>query len=57
MRRTNKDENIRKIIRLGKTSSAVTLPKDMITELGWREKQRVKMKRVRGGILIRDHRN
>ncbi|OGI17557.1 MAG: hypothetical protein A3J63_04160 [Candidatus Moranbacteria bacterium RIFCSPHIGHO2_02_FULL_40_12b] len=52
-----KDKNIRKITRVGKTSLAVTLPKEMANELGWREKQRVVLKRIKGGIVIRDFRN
>ena len=49
-----KDKNTRKITRVGKTSLAVTLPIEMVKTLGWREKQKVTMKKVRGGILIRD---
>jgi len=36
------------------TSLAVTLPIEIVRELGWREKQKVKVSRVRGGILIKD---
>ncbi|MBU2028640.1 hypothetical protein KJ761_01985 [Patescibacteria group bacterium] len=57
MRRKNKEENIRKITRLGKTSLAVTLPIDIIRELGWKEKQRVVVKKIKGGMVIRDYRN
>ncbi len=49
-----KNKNTRKLMRLGKTSLAVTLPKEMINSLGWREKQKVVAKKVRGGILIKD---
>ncbi len=49
-----RDKNTRKITRIGKTSLAVTLPKEMAAELGWREKQKVTVKKVRGGILIKD---
>ena len=49
-----RDKNVRKITRIGKTSLAVTLPKEMAHGLGWKEKQKVRVKRVRGGILIRD---
>jgi len=48
------DKNIRKLQKLGKTSLAVTLPKEMAQELGWKEKQKVIVKRVRGGVLIKD---
>lgn len=54
MRRKNEEENIRKITRLGKTSLAVTLPIDIVSELGWKEKQKVIVKKVRGGALIKD---
>lgn len=49
-----KDKNTRKITRVGKTSLAITIPKEIATELGWRERQKVTVKRVRGGILIKD---
>jgi len=52
--RKTEDKNIRKITRVGKTSLSVTLPVEMYKELGWREKQKVVMKKVRGGILIKD---
>jgi antitoxin component of MazEF toxin-antitoxin module len=49
-----KNKNTRKLIRLGGTSLAVTLPIEMMEDLGWREKQKVTVKRVRGGVVIRD---
>ena len=49
-----KNKNTRKLIKIGKTSLAVTLPIEMIDEFGWREKQKVVVKKVRGGILIKD---
>lgn len=49
-----KDKNTRKITRLGKTSLAVTLPIEMAKDLGWKEKQKVVVKKVRGGVMIRD---
>ena len=52
-----KDKNTRKLIRLGKTSLAITLPKEMANELGWREKQKVVVKRIKGGLVIRDFRS
>lgn len=53
-RRKLEDRNTRKIMRLGKTSLAVTLPSEMAKDLGFREKQKVVFKRVRGGMLIKD---
>jgi hypothetical protein len=51
-----KDKNIRKITRIGKTSLAVTLPIEIVRDLKWREKQKVVVKRIKGGIIIRDYR-
>lgn len=48
------NRNVRKITKIGKTSLAVTLPRDLITELGWKEKQKVIVNKVRGGLLIKD---
>jgi len=49
------NKNIRKITRAGKFSLAITLPVEMIRDLGWREKQKVVAARVKGGILIKDY--
>jgi len=46
--------NVRKLLRLGKTSLAVTLPKDILIELGWRETQKVVVKKRANGIIIED---
>lgn len=46
--------HIRKIGELGKYTSYVTLPKELVGSLGWRRKQRVAVSRVKGGVLIRD---
>jgi bifunctional DNA-binding transcriptional regulator/antitoxin component of YhaV-PrlF toxin-antitoxin module len=54
--RKQEEKNIRKITRVGKTSLAVTLPVEMTRELGWKEKQRVVVKRIKGGVVIRDFR-
>lgn len=48
------NQDIRKITKIGKTSLAVTLPRELVSELGWKEKQKVIVKRVRGGLLIKD---
>jgi hypothetical protein len=52
-----KDKNTRKLIKTSKASIAVTLPKEIINSLGWREKQRVKVKRIKGGVEIKDYRS
>jgi antitoxin component of MazEF toxin-antitoxin module len=48
------NRNVRKITKIGGTSLAVTLPRELVAELGWKEKQKVTVKRVRGGLLIKD---
>lgn len=49
-----KNKNVRKLLKIGKTSLAATLPKEMADALGWREKQKVVVKKVRGGVVIKD---
>jgi bifunctional DNA-binding transcriptional regulator/antitoxin component of YhaV-PrlF toxin-antitoxin module len=49
-----KDKNIRKLTRAGKTSLSVTIPVEIIKSFGWKEKQKVVVKKVRGGVVIRD---
>jgi len=48
------DKNIRKLTRTGRVSLSVTIPIEIAKELGWREKQKVVVKRTHGGIEIRD---
>ena len=50
------DKNVRSLTKLGKFSYAVTLPVEIVKALGWREKQRLTVKRIKGGVVIRDHR-
>lgn len=49
-----KNKNVRKITKVGGKSLAVTLPKEMVAQLGWKEKQKVIVKKVRGGVLVKD---
>ena len=51
------EKNTRKLTRLGKTSLTVSIPVEIIKSLGWREKQKVQVKRVKGGALIKDCRS
>jgi antitoxin component of MazEF toxin-antitoxin module len=55
--RKQEDKNIRNLIKLGRKSIAVTIPIEMVRELGWKEKQRVKVKKIKGGFEIRDCRS
>ena len=48
------NKNVRKVTKLGGSSLALTIPKEIIFNLGWKEKQKVIVSRVRGGILIKD---
>ena len=48
------NQNVRKITKVGGKSLAVTLPRELVVELGWKEKQKVTVKRARGGLLIKD---
>lgn len=51
------NKNIRKLTQTGKGSMYVILPKEFISALGWKERQKLVVKKVKGGILIRDWRN
>ena len=45
---------MRKLVKLGGQSLAVTLPIEIIRELGWKEKQKVVVKVERKKIIIAD---
>lgn len=47
------DKNIRKILKNG-DSYAVTIPIEVMNELKWKEKQKVVVKKVRGGFSVKD---
>ena len=53
------DKNIRKLTRMGRAGSSlgITIPKELVTSLGWRERQRVVVKRIKGGMTIKDYRS
>lgn len=53
-RRKTKDQHIRKISVIGNYSLGVTFPRDVLISLGWRNKQKVMVKRVPRGLLITD---
>jgi len=48
------NKNVRKITKVGKGLLMVTLPRELVTALGWKEKQKVVVTRTRGGLLIKD---
>ena len=53
-RRKEKDFEISKLARTGGGSLSMTLPVELITKLGWREKQKVKVRYSRGRLMISD---
>ena len=48
------NKNIRKLTRLGKRSIGLTLPIDLIRELGWKEKQKVVVRKVGKKVIVED---
>ena len=52
--RKQSEQNIRKITKLGNKSLAVTLPVEIMEKLGWREKQKVVVKRKGRKLIISD---
>ena len=50
------EKNIRKLIRLGgeNGSLALTIPKEMVTELGWREKQKIVVNQRGKKLVVKD---
>ncbi|EKE19880.1 MAG: hypothetical protein ACD_8C00092G0002 [uncultured bacterium] len=51
------EKNIRKLTKIGNKSFGITLPIEDVRELGWRERQKILVKKVRGGFLIKDYRS
>ena len=51
-----KEKEIRKLSRIGKRSLGITLPAEEVRDLGWKKKQKLSVKRVRGGFLVKDWR-
>lgn len=56
-RRKIKDENIRKIAKIGNYSLGITFPRSVLASLGWKNKQKVIIKRVPRGLIITDFRS
>jgi len=47
-------ENIRKIVRIGNTSSYITIPIEYMRELKWREGQKVVVKKRGKKLIVED---
>lgn len=54
-----KDKNIRKLTRMGRAGSSLglTIPKELATSLGWKERQKVIVKKINGALVIRDYKS
>jgi len=52
-RRTAKETNIRKLTKSG-ASLVVSLPREILNLLGWKEKQKLVVRKIRGGVTIKD---
>lgn len=48
------EQNIRKLTKVGRQSIAVTIPIEIVRELKWKERQKVVVEKVRGGVLVKD---
>jgi antitoxin component of MazEF toxin-antitoxin module len=53
-RRKLDEENVRKLTRVGETSLAVTIPKEIVQKLKLRERQKVKITLSGKKIIIKD---
>lgn len=53
------DKNIRKLTRMGRAGSSLglTIPKELAISLGWKERQKVVVKKLNGSIVIRDYKS
>lgn len=57
MNRSSLEKNTRKLTRVGKVSLSVTIPRDLVVELGWKENQKITVKKHGQGLLIEDWRS
>ncbi|MFZ2975617.1 MAG: hypothetical protein WA055_03260 [Candidatus Moraniibacteriota bacterium] len=50
------EKNVRKLTRMGREGSSLgmTIPKELAQELGWRERQKVVVKKVGKNLVISD---
>lgn len=45
---------MRQLTRMGKVTLAVTIPRELVLELGWRENQKVTVKRQGKKLVVED---
>ena len=55
-RRSFEERNIRVLMRFAKRSFAITLPIEVVRDLGWQEHQRVRIRRAGRRIVIEEER-
>jgi bifunctional DNA-binding transcriptional regulator/antitoxin component of YhaV-PrlF toxin-antitoxin module len=53
-RSKSEKNNIRSLTKVGGTSYAVTIPKEFIRKLKWKERQKLEVKLYQERIIIRD---
>lgn len=49
-----KEQNIRKIVKNGRNSYHINIPKEIMRELSWRERQKLTIRRVGKRIMVED---
>lgn len=54
VKRSNKKQIVHKLTKSGKYTLYVVVPKTLVSELRWRERQKVVIRRYGEGILIKD---
>ena len=54
MNRKSSEKNIRKLTKAGKVSLSLTIPCELAVELGWRDNQKVVVKKRGQGISVED---
>ncbi len=52
--RNLKNKNVRKLTKVGGGTLSVTLPKELVGSLNWKDKQKVVVKRILRGLTITD---
>lgn len=53
-RRSHEERNIRQLLRMGSSTTAVTIPIEIVKSLGWRKGQKVVVEQDGTTITIKD---
>ncbi len=53
-KRRTTERHIRKLARIGNRSLGVTLPTELLAELGWKKRQKVVVRRHRRTLIVSD---